>query len=149
MSTSLKEQIQSDMKDAMRAKEKERLGVIRMLLAAIQSREIDKRSDLDDSEVLQVVEKLIKQRKDAAKQFADAGRADREAAELSEADQLQCYLPEQLSADELEQMVDEIITASGATSMKDMGQVMGTLKSKVQGRADMGALSSMVKAKLG
>ena len=145
---SLKEQIVTDMKDAMRAKEKDRLGVIRMLLAAIQSKEIDKRDELDDSEVMQVVEKLIKQRKDAAKQFADADRPDREAAELAEAEQLQVYLPEQLSEAELATMVDDVIASTGAGGMKDMGQVMATLREQAQGRADMGMLSGLVKAKL-
>ncbi|MGI9292192.1 MAG: GatB/YqeY domain-containing protein [Gammaproteobacteria bacterium] len=146
--SSLKAQIQSEMKDAMRAREKDRLGVIRMLLAAIQSKEIDKRSDLDDSEVLQVVEKLIKQRKDAAQQFADADRPDREAAELAEAELLQAYLPEQLSEAELAAMVDDVIASSGAAGMKDMGQVMAALREQAQGRADMGMLSGLVKSRL-
>jgi len=145
---SLKEQIRSDMKAAMRAGEKDRLGVIRMLLAAIQTREIDKREDLADSEVLQVVEKLIKQRKDAAQQYADADRPDREAQELGEAEQLQAYLPEQLSETELEQMVTDVIASSGAASMKDMGQVMAAIRAQAQGRADMGSLSALVKSKL-
>jgi len=146
---SLKAQIQSDMKDAMRAKEKERLSVIRMLLAAIQTREIEERADdLADQDVLAVVEKLVKQRKDSAKQFADAGRADREAAELSEAEILQAYLPEQMSADEIAALVDEIVAATGASGMQDMGKVMGQLKAKAQGRADMGQLSALVKTKL-
>jgi len=145
---SLKEQIRSDMKAAMRAGEKDRLGVIRMLLAAIQTREIDKREDLADSEVLQVIEKLIKQRKDAAQQYADADRPDREAQELGEAEQLQAYLPEQLSETELEQMVTDVIASSGAASMKDMGQVMAAIRAQAQGRADMGSLSALVKSKL-
>ena len=144
----LKDQLQSDMKAALRAGEKDRLSVIRMLLAAVQSREIDERGELDDAAVLQVIEKLVKQRKDAAKQYADAGRPDREAAELSEAEVLQAYLPEQLSADELAGLLDEVIAATGASSMKDMGKVMGQLKAKAQGRADMGALSALVKARL-
>jgi len=149
MSNSLKSQIQSDMKDAMRAGEKDRLSVIRMLLAAIQSREIENRGDIDDSEVLQVIEKLIKQRKDSAKQYADAGRPDREAQELAEAEQLQSsYMPEQLDASELESMVNEIIASTGAASMKDMGQVMAALREQAQGKADMGTISALVKAKL-
>lgn len=146
---SLKARIQSDMKDAMRAKDKERLSVIRMLLAAIQSREIEERNaELSDQDVLAVVEKLVKQRKDSARQFADAGRADREAAELAESELLQGYLPEQLSADEVAALVDEVVAATGASGMQDMGKVMGQLKAKVQGRADMGQLSALVKAKL-
>ncbi len=145
---SLKAQIQSDMKDAMRAKDKERLSVIRMLLAAIQSREIEERGELAEQDVLAVVEKLVKQRKDSAQQFADAGRADREAAELAEADILQGYLPEQLSDDEIATLVDDIVAATGASGMQDMGKVMGQLKAQAQGRADMGKLSALVKAKL-
>ena len=145
---SLKARIQSDMKDAMRAREKERLSVIRMLLAAIQSREIEERGELSDQDVLAVVEKLVKQRKDSASQFAEAGRTDREAAELAEAAMLQDYLPEQLSADEVAALVDEVVAATGASGMQDMGKVMGQLKAKAQGRADMGQLSALVKAKL-
>jgi uncharacterized protein YqeY len=145
---SLKEQIQSDMKTALRAGEKELLSVIRMLLAAIQMREIDTRETMSDADVLQVVEKLIKQRKDAAKQYADADRPDREAQELGEAEMLMAYMPEQLSEAELITMVDEIMAATGASSMKDMGAVMGQLKARVQGRADMGSLSAIIKARL-
>jgi len=145
---SLKAQIQSDMKTALKAGEKERLSVIRMLLAAIQSKEIDERAELSDNDVLQVVEKLIKQRKDSARQFADAGRPDREAQELAEAEILQAYLPEQLSAAELEALVSDIIATTGAQGMKDMGKVMGQLKDKAQGRADMGTLSALVKSRL-
>jgi len=145
---SLKAQIQSDMKTAMKAGEKERLSVIRMLLAAIQTREIEERSDLSDADVMQVVEKLIKQRKDSARQFADAGRPEREAQELSEAETLQGYLPEQLSAAELETLVAGIIESTGASSMKDMGKVMAEVRAQAQGRADMGALSGLVKSRL-
>ncbi len=145
---SLKEQIRTDMKTALKAGEKDRLSVIRMLLAALQTREIDTREELSDTDVLQVVEKLIKQRKDSAKQFADAGRKDREEQELSEAEILQGYLPEQLSEAELDQMVVEIIEATGANNMKDMGKVMAELRNRAQGKADMGALSSLVKGKL-
>ncbi len=145
---SLKAQIQSDMKSALKGGEKQRLSVIRMLLAAIQSREIDERSQLSDSDVLQVIEKLIKQRKDSARQFAEAGRSDREEQELAEADILQAYMPAQLSEAELDALVSEIIAATGAEGMKDMGKVMGQLKAKAQGRADMGALSALVKSRL-
>jgi uncharacterized protein YqeY len=145
---SLKAHIQSDMKTAMKAREKERLSVIRMLLAAIQMREIDERSDLSDADILQVVEKQIKQRKDSASQFADAGRPEREAQELSEAEMLKGYLPEQLSAAELETLVGNIIESTGAASMKDMGKVMAELRAQAQGRADMGALSALVKGRL-
>ena len=144
----LKAQIQSDMKTAMKAGEKERLSTIRMLLAAIQTREIEARSELPDQDVLAVVEKLVKQRKDSAKQFADAGRPEREAAELSEAETLQGYLPAQMSEAEIATLVDEIVTATGASGMQDMGKVMGAIKAKAQGRADMGMLSALVKARL-
>ncbi|MCP4001356.1 MAG: GatB/YqeY domain-containing protein [Gammaproteobacteria bacterium] len=145
---SLKEQIRSDMKDAMRAGEKDRLSVIRMLLAAIQTREIEAREDLSDNEVMQIIEKLIKQRKDSAKQFADAGRNDRAAQESSEGELLQTYLPEQLGEAELESMLNEVLASTGANSMKDMGKVMTAIRKKAQGQADMGALSALVKSKL-
>ena len=144
----MKEQIQADMRTALKAGEKGRLSALRMLLAAVQSREIEKRAELDDTEVLQVIEKLIKQRKDSARQFADAGRADREQQELGEADILKAYLPEQLSAAELEALVAEVIAATGSASIKDMGKVMGELRNRAQGKADMGALSALVKSKL-
>jgi len=144
----LKAQIQSDMKTAMKAGEKECLSTIRMLLAAIQTREIEERSELSDQDVLAVVEKLVKQRKDSAKQFADAGRPERGAAELSEAETLQGYLPEQMSEAEIAALVDEVVTATGASGMQDMGKVMGAIKAKAQGRADMGLLSALVKARL-
>jgi uncharacterized protein YqeY len=145
---SLKEQIRSDMKTAMRAGEKDRLSTIRLLLAAIQTREIEAREDLSDGDVLQIVEKLIKQRKDSARQYADAGRDDRAAQEESEAGQLQAYLPEQLSEAELTELLEKIMTETGASSMKDMGKVMAALREQAQGRADMGSLSALVKSRL-
>jgi len=143
-----KAQIQSDMKTALKAGEKDRLSVIRMLLAALQSREIETRAELSDADVLQIIEKLIKQRKDSARQFAEVGRNDREQQELSEAEILQAYLPEQLSEAELANLVAEVIDATGASSMKDMGQVMAELRKRAQGKADMSQLSAAVKAKL-
>ena len=136
------------MKTALKAGEKDRLSVIRMLLAALQTREIETREELSDPDVLQIVEKLIKQRKDSAKQFAEVGRDDREQQELSEAEILQSYLPEQLSEAELNALVVEIIDASGANSMKDMGKVMAELRKRAQGKADMSVLSALVKGKL-
>ena len=136
------------MKAAMRAGEKDRLSVIRMLLAAIQTREIETRDELSDNDVMQIVEKLIKQRKDSARQFADAGRDERAAQELSEGEQLQAYLPEQLSEAELTTLLDEILVSTGAASMKDMGKVMAALREQAQGKADMGSLSALVKSKL-
>jgi uncharacterized protein YqeY len=145
---SIKAQIQSDMKSALKGGEKERLSAIRMLLAAIQTREIDERSELSDSDVLQVVEKLIKQRKDSAQQYADAGRPEREAQELSEGEILRVYLPEQMTEVELEMLVSNIIASTDAVSMKDMGKVMAEVRAQAQGRADMGALSALVKSRL-
>ncbi len=136
------------MKAAMKAGDKQQLSVIRMLLAAIQTREIEARAELSDQDVLAVIEKLVKQRNDSAKQFADADRQDRAAAELQEADILKTYLPEQLSAEEIAALVDAAIAASGASGMQDMGKVMGAIKAKAQGRADMGTLSALVKARL-
>ena len=145
---SLKAQIQSDMKTSLKAGEKERLSVIRMLLAAIQTREIEARVELPDDAILAVIEKSIKQRKDSAQQYADAGRADREAQELGEAEILQAYMPEQLSDADLETLVDDIISSTGAAGMQDMGKVMAGLREHAQGRADMGKLSGLVKSRL-
>jgi len=144
----LKQDIQTDMKTAMKAGEKERLSVIRMLLAALQIREIEAREDLSDSDVLQIIEKQIKQRMDSAKQFAEAGRDDRAAQEKVEGEILRAYLPEQLSEGELSEMLAEVIQSTGASSMKDMGQVMAELRKRAQGRTDMGVLSGLVKARL-
>jgi len=146
---SLKQTIQSDMKDAMRASDKGRVSTLRMLLASAQKREIDERVEsLDDAAILAVIEKQVKQHKDSAKQYADNGRDDRAAGELAEAAILQVYLPEQLSDAELDALLDEVISATGAEGMKDMGKVMAAIKDKAQGRADMGALSGKVKARL-
>ena len=146
---SLKERITQDMKDAMRSGEKERLGVIRMLQAAIKQREVDERIVLDDAQVLAVLEKMIKQRKEAIAQFEAGGRADLAAKETTEANQLQAYLPEQLSAAELESLITAAIAETGAASVKDMGKVMALVKTRAAGRADMGAVSALIKAKLG
>jgi uncharacterized protein YqeY len=146
---SLKERITQDMKDAMRSGQKERLGVIRMLQAAIKQREVDERITLDDAQVLTVIEKMIKQRKDAIAQFEAGGRADLAEKESVEAKQLQAYLPEQLSTAELESLIAAAIAETGAASVKDMGKVMGLVKTRAAGRADMGAVSALIKAKLG
>jgi uncharacterized protein YqeY len=145
---SLKDQIKADMKDAMRAGEKERLSVIRMLLASIQRREIDDRKDLDDVEILSVIEKQVKQHRDSATQFKDAGRDERADAELAEAGMLLGYLPAPLSDDEINALIDQVIGETGASGMQDMGKVMGIIKTKAQGRADMGSLSGKIKARL-
>jgi uncharacterized protein YqeY len=146
---SLKESITADMKDAMRAKDSARLGSIRMLQAAIQRREVDERITLDDAQVLSVVEKIIKQSHDAADQFAKAGRKDLADKENADIAVWQKYLPEPLGDAEIDKLIAEAMTASGASSMKDMGKVMGILKPQIQGRADMGAVSARIKAKLG
>lgn len=145
---SLKDQIKADMKDAMRAGEKERLSVIRMLLASIQRREIDDRKDLNDAEILNVIEKQVKQHRDSAKQFKDAGRDERADAELAEAAMLLGYLPTPLSDIEINTLIDGVIGETGATGMQDMGKVMGIIKTKAQGRADMGLLSGKIKSRL-
>ena len=145
---SLKARITDDMKIAMRAKDTARLGTIRLLLAAIKQKEVDERIELDDAAVSSIVEKLIKQRKDSISQFQAAGRDDLVAAEQAELAVLQAYLPEQLSAAEVEAAVAAAIAESGATSAKDMGKVMGLLKSRLAGRADMGQVSALIKARL-
>ena len=146
---SLKERITQDMKDAMRSGEKERLGIIRMLQAAIKQREVDERIALDDSQVLAVIEKMIKQRKEAIAQFEAGGRADLAEKEGAEIKLLQGYLPEQLSQADLEALVAAAVAETGAASVKDMGKVMGLVKTRAAGRADMGAVSALIKAKLG
>ena len=145
----LKERITEDMKTAMRAGDKERLATIRLLLAAIKQREVDERITLDDGQVLAVIDKMIKQRREAISQFEAGGRADLVAKESAEIVILQNYLPAQLSAAEIDALIAEAIAATGAASIKDMGKVMGFVKGKAQGRADMGALSARIKQKLG
>jgi hypothetical protein len=145
---SLKARISDDMKAAMRAKDSARLGTIRLLLAAIKQKEVDERIELDDATAGSIVEKLIKQRKDSISQFQAAGRDDLVAAEQAELAVLQAYLPEQLSAAEVEAAVAAAITESGAASPKDMGKVMGLLKARLAGRADMGQVSALIKARL-
>jgi len=145
---SLKERITEDMKGAMRAGETDRLSTIRLILAAIKQREVDERISLDDSQVLAVLEKMVKQRRESIAQFSSGGRGDLVAKETAELGILQSYLPSQLSESELDQLVAEAVRASGATSLKDMGKVMALLKPQVQGRADMGALSARIKQQL-
>ena len=145
----LKERITDDMKTAMRAGEKERLATVRLLLAAIKQREVDERITLDDGQVLAVIEKMIKQRREAISQFESGGRSDLVAKETAEIGVLQAYLPVQLTPAEIDALIAEAIAATGAASVKDMGKVMGFVKPKAQGRADMGALSARIKQKLG
>jgi uncharacterized protein YqeY len=146
---SLKDRINEDMKAAMRAKDMERLGTIRMITAAIKQREVDERITLDDAQVLAVIEKMIKTRKESIAQFQSAGRDDLVAKESKEVELLQAYLPEQLSEAEIDALIAEAIAQSGASSIKDMGKAMALLKQKAQGRADMGVVSAKLKAKLG
>jgi uncharacterized protein YqeY len=146
---SLKARITEDMKAAMRAGEKDRLSCIRMLQAGIQQREVDERIELDDAQVLAVIDKMIKQRKESVAQFEAGNRADLVARESAEIAVLAGYLPAQLDAAELDALIKDAIAATSAASMKDMGKVMGVLKPKVQGRTDMGALSARIKSALG
>ena len=145
----LKDRITEDMKTAMRAADKERLGTVRLLLAAIKQREVDERITLDDGQVLAVIEKMIKQRREAIGQFESGGRSDLVAKETAEIGVLQGYLPAQLTTAEVDALITEAIAATGAASIKDMGKVMGFVKPKAQGRTDMGALSARIKQKLG
>ncbi|MAX56638.1 MAG: glutamyl-tRNA amidotransferase [Alcanivoracaceae bacterium] len=146
--SALKEQLTAAMKDAMRAKDKARLGVFRMALAAIKQIEVDERIEPDDERVLALLDKLIKQRKDSATQYRDANRADLAEVEEAEMAVLQEFLPEPLTDSEIETLIDETIASTGAAGMQDMGKVMGILKPQLQGRADMGAASGKVRAKL-
>ena len=137
------------MKSAMRAGDKNRLNVIRMLKAAIQCREVDERIKLDDAGVLKAVEKLVKQGQDSAEQFIKGGRQELADKELAEIEILKAYLPEPLTDAELDKLIDAAITSIGATSLRDMGKVMNTIREQAQGRADMGVVSGLVKARLG
>ena len=145
----LKERITEDMKSAMRAGEKERLATIRLALARIKQREVDERITLDDSQVLAVLEKMIKERKESISQFQAGGRADLVVKESGEVSTLEAYLPARMSDAELDALIAGAIASTGATSAKDMGKVMAVVKSQAQGRADMGAVSARVKEKLG
>ena len=145
----LKAQIIDDMKAAMKGGEKARLGVIRLITAAIKQREVDERIELDDEQVLVVLDKMVKQRRDSIKQYTDAGREDLAAIEEAEVEIIQTYLPAALSEDEIAAIVEAAIAQTGASSMADMGKVIGIVKPQVQGRGDMGAVSGIVKQKLG
>ena len=145
----LKERLTEDMKSAMKGAEKQRLSTIRMAQAAIKQREVDERITLDDAQVLAVLEKMIKQRKESIVQFEQGGRADLAAQERAEIELLQTYMPAQLSPADLETLIRDAITATGAVSVKEMGKVMAIVKSKAAGRADMGAVSARIKAALG
>lgn len=144
----LKYRVQDDMKTVMRARDSERLGVIRMLLAAIKQREIDERTSLQEPQVLAVIEKMIKQCRDACVQFKAGNRQDLVDKETFEIEILQKYLPQPLSESELEELIEKAIKAANATSLQDMGKVMTIIKSQAQGRADMGQVSAKIKALL-
>ncbi|MCH8117571.1 MAG: GatB/YqeY domain-containing protein [Proteobacteria bacterium] len=146
---SLKVRITDDMKSAMKAGEKDRLKVVRLIMAAIKQVEVDSRIELDDAGILTVLLKMVKQRRDSVSQFGQGGRQDLVDIELAEIEVLKAYLPEQLDDAELDTLIDEAIRTTGAASIRDMGKVMGIIKSKAAGRADMGAVGAKVKARLG
>ena len=146
---SLKGTITDDMKSAMKAGDKDRLKVVRLILAAIKQVEVDTRTELDDAGVLGVLDKMVKQRRDSVEQFDKGGRDDLAAIERAEIDVLEGYLPAKMDDAELEALIDEVISATGAESIRDMGKVMGAIKARAAGRADMGAVGARVKARLG
>ena len=144
----LKKRITDDMKSAMKAKDKQALKAVRMILEAIKQKEIDERIELDDAQVMTVIQKMVKQRKDSISQFSDAGRTDLVEIEEAELETINNYMPEQLSDEEVASVVDKAINDSGANSMKDMGKLMGMLKSQLQGKADMSLVSQLIKSRL-
>ena len=149
MADAIYQQVSAEVKTAMKARDKDRVAALRLMMAEFKRVEVDERIELDDERVLQILDKMTKQRKDSHQQYVDAGRddlADKEALEMSIISE---FLPAQLSEDELAQIVDAAVAEIGASSMQDMGKVMGIVKPQVQGRADMGAVSGLVKAKLG
>ena len=145
----LREKINEDMKTAMKARETEKLGAIRLLQAALKQKEVDERIVLTDDMILNIIEKMLKQRKDSIEQFTTGNRLDLVAKEEFEVGVLSAYMPQQMSEADVAAIVDAVIAETGATSAKDMGKVMNTLRPKVAGRADMGRLSAIVKARLG
>lgn len=144
----LKAQITQQMKEAMRAKDKARLGTLRLILSALKQIEVDERIELDDNRVLQVLDKMVKQRRDSIAQYQAAERPELADKEQQELEVIKTFLPQPLSEDEIHAIIDDAISQSGASSMADMGKVMGIIKPKLQGRADMGKVSGLVKAKL-
>lgn len=145
---SLKARLNEDVKTAMRARDKARLGVLRMALAAIKQREVDERIELDDGQVTAVFEKMIKQGRESIRQFTDGKREDLAAKEAAEIEILAVYLPEQLDDDAVTALIDDVIAATGAASMADMGKVMGQIKARAQGRVDMAAVSALIRVRL-
>jgi len=144
----LRKRIKEEMIAAMKAGDKRRLGTIRLVLAAIKQREVDERIELDDTQVLAVLDKMVKQRRDSLAQYEQAGRTDLAEQEAFEITVLQDYLPAALSEAEIDALIDQIISSTGASSAKDMGKVMGQIKPKAQGRADMGKISAKIRARL-
>ena len=144
----LKKRITDDMKLAMKAKDKQALKAVRMILGAIKQKEVDDRIELDDAQVMAVIQKMVKQRKDSISQFSDAGRTDLVEVEEDELVIINSYMPEQLTDEEVSAAVDKSIADSGADSMKDIGKLMGMLKGHLDGKADMGQVSSLIKGKL-
>ncbi|MGD8957882.1 MAG: GatB/YqeY domain-containing protein [Chromatiaceae bacterium] len=145
----LKQKLTDEMKTAMKGGEKARLGVIRLMLAAVKQREVDERLELDDSQILAVLDKMVKQRRDSIQQYSNAGRDDLAAQEAAEIEVIQEFLPAALSEPEILAIIDAAIAETAAESMRDMGKVMGVVKPQVQGRADVGMVSGLVKKKLG
>ena len=145
---SLKEQIHTAMKDAMRAKEKARLGAIRLIQAEVKRIEVDERIDVDDQRLIAIMDKMVKQRRDSIAQYEAAGRAELAAVEVAEIAVIQDFLPTALTEDEIDALIQQAITSTGAESLRDMGKVMGILKPQIQGRADAGVVSGAVKKAL-
>lgn len=145
---SLKEQIHTAMKDAMRAKEKARLGAIRLIQAEVKRIEVDERIDVDDQRLIAIMDKMVKQRRDSIAQYEAAGRAELAAVEVAEIAVIQDFLPTALTEDEIDALIQQAITSTGGESMRDMGKVMGILKPQIQGRADAGVVSGAVKKAL-
>ena len=145
----LKQKLTDEMKTAMKGGEKARLGIIRLMLAAVKQREVDERLELDDSQVLAVLDKMVKQRRDSIQQYSKAGRDDLAAQEAAEIEVIQEFLPAALSEPEILAIIDAAIAETAAESMRDMGKVMGVVKPQIQGRADVGMVSGLVKKKLG
>ncbi|HKI73486.1 MAG TPA: GatB/YqeY domain-containing protein [Pseudomonadales bacterium] len=148
MPSEIKQRVDNAVKDAMRARDKQRVGALRLMTAEMKRVEVDERIELDDARVLQIFDKLVKQRKDSLAQYKQAGRDDLAAQEQFELDLLKEFMPDALDEAAIAELVDEAIKETGATAMKDMGQVMGALRPKVQGRADMGQVSALVKSRL-
>ena len=144
----LKTRINDDVKTAMRSKDKQRLGTLRLLTAAIKQIEVDQRIELDNDQIIAVIEKMLKQRKDSIEQFEKAGRNELAEIEINEVAILKEFMPEQMSEADIDALIDDAISSTGASAMKDMGKVMGLLKPKLAGKADMGAVSGKIKAKL-